>query len=146
MRGNKVQFEGSSTCKASLLSPVVLLPLLLCSSEHFTPFLVLYVHIFLHLCFLSVYLVPRCLRRNCRTMAQPFYLSVCAFQLFFQGSEPLTLRLPSTGRLITDRFALSNGTDHTVCDPGKRSFCGGTWNTSVCSICHSLSNLFILPH
>ncbi|KXN90497.1 Alpha-amylase 1 [Leucoagaricus sp. SymC.cos] len=32
-------------------------------------------------------------------------------------------------QLITDRFALPEGVDRNACDPGKQSFCGGTWNT-----------------
>jgi alpha-amylase len=35
----------------------------------------------------------------------------------------------SSIRLITDRYALPEGADLTKCDPGKQSFCGGTWNT-----------------
>ncbi|EKM82841.1 hypothetical protein AGABI1DRAFT_82568 [Agaricus bisporus var. burnettii JB137-S8] len=32
-------------------------------------------------------------------------------------------------QLITDRFALPNGTDPSACDPAERAYCGGTWNT-----------------
>ncbi len=32
-------------------------------------------------------------------------------------------------RIITDRFALPKGSDLNACDPGKQTFCGGTWNT-----------------
>lgn len=51
----------------------------------------------------------------------------------------------SPTRLITDRFALPNGADRNACDPGKQTFCGGTWNTwvpaSPPSLYQSLSTL-----
>jgi alpha-amylase len=31
--------------------------------------------------------------------------------------------------VITDRYALPQGADLTKCDPGKQTWCGGTWNT-----------------
>ncbi|KAN0075281.1 glycoside hydrolase family 13 protein [Tylopilus felleus] len=32
-------------------------------------------------------------------------------------------------QVIVDRYALPGGADPTRCDPGKRTWCGGTWNT-----------------
>ncbi|EIN07658.1 glycoside hydrolase family 13 protein [Punctularia strigosozonata HHB-11173 SS5] len=32
-------------------------------------------------------------------------------------------------QVITDRYALPAGADTTACDPGKQTWCGGTWNT-----------------
>jgi alpha-amylase len=32
-------------------------------------------------------------------------------------------------QIITDRFALPAGSDLNACDPGKQTWCGGTWNT-----------------
>lgn len=32
-------------------------------------------------------------------------------------------------QIITDRFALPNGSDQNVCDPGQQTWCGGTWNS-----------------
>ncbi|KAF9228592.1 alpha-amylase [Gyrodon lividus] len=32
-------------------------------------------------------------------------------------------------QIIVDRYALPEGTDPTKCDPGDRTWCGGTWNT-----------------
>ncbi|KAH0830442.1 glycoside hydrolase family 13 protein [Lanmaoa asiatica] len=40
--------------------------------------------------------------------------------------------LPSSdfkSRIIVDRYALPSGADPTRCDPGQRTWCGGTWNT-----------------
>jgi alpha-amylase len=37
----------------------------------------------------------------------------------------------SGSRVIVDRYALPEGADPTKCDPGDRTWCGGTWNTSV---------------
>jgi alpha-amylase len=38
-------------------------------------------------------------------------------------------RTRSIYQIITDRFAPPNGTDPNSCDPGKQTWCGGTWNT-----------------
>lgn len=32
-------------------------------------------------------------------------------------------------QLITDRFALTNGSDLNACDPAQQTWCGGTWKT-----------------
>lgn len=32
-------------------------------------------------------------------------------------------------RVIVDRYALPDGADPNACDPGKQTWCGGTWNT-----------------
>ncbi|KAF8919512.1 glycoside hydrolase family 13 protein [Mucidula mucida] len=32
-------------------------------------------------------------------------------------------------QIITDRYALPQGSDLDACDPGKQDYCGGTWNT-----------------
>lgn len=32
-------------------------------------------------------------------------------------------------QLITDRYALPDGADSDACDPGKQTWCGGTWNS-----------------
>ena len=37
-------------------------------------------------------------------------------------SEPIS-------RIVVDRYALPTGADTTACDPGKRTWCGGTWDT-----------------
>ncbi|GBE82522.1 Alpha-amylase 1 [Sparassis crispa] len=33
-------------------------------------------------------------------------------------------------QIITDRYALPAGADLNACDPGKQTWCGGTWNTT----------------
>ncbi|RPD65845.1 alpha-amylase [Lentinus tigrinus ALCF2SS1-7] len=38
-------------------------------------------------------------------------------------------RKRSIYQILTDRFALPKGADLNACDPGKQTFCGGTWNT-----------------
>ncbi|TFK42785.1 glycoside hydrolase family 13 protein [Crucibulum laeve] len=38
-------------------------------------------------------------------------------------------RSRSIYQIITDRFALPQGADLNACDPGKQTWCGGTWNT-----------------
>ncbi|KAG6334459.1 hypothetical protein ID866_4637 [Astraeus odoratus] len=38
-------------------------------------------------------------------------------------------RSRSIYQVIIDRYALSNGTDPTQCNPADRTWCGGTWNT-----------------
>ncbi|KAL0947268.1 hypothetical protein HGRIS_013390 [Hohenbuehelia grisea] len=50
------------------------------------------------------------------------------FLPFYAGLEP---RQPPNARsaLITDRFAIPEGADPTACDPGKTTWCGGTWKT-----------------
>ena len=45
------------------------------------------------------------------------------------GVMPYRDRDKHAYRIITDRFALPKGADLTACDPGKQTFCGGTWNT-----------------
>ncbi|KIY68006.1 glycoside hydrolase family 13 protein [Cylindrobasidium torrendii FP15055 ss-10] len=32
-------------------------------------------------------------------------------------------------QIITDRFALAEGADLNACDPGDKTYCGGTWNS-----------------
>jgi len=32
-------------------------------------------------------------------------------------------------QIITDRFALPNGSDPNACNPGQQTWCGGTWNS-----------------
>lgn len=32
-------------------------------------------------------------------------------------------------QIITDRFALPNGSDPNICNPGQQTWCGGTWNS-----------------
>jgi len=54
-----------------------------------------------------------------------FFLSVhCA-----RAATAEQWRGRSIYQLITDRFALPQGADRNACDPGKQTFCGGTWNT-----------------
>jgi len=38
-------------------------------------------------------------------------------------------RTRSIYQIVTDRFALPSGADPTACDPGKATWCGGTWKT-----------------
>ncbi|RDX42676.1 alpha-amylase [Lentinus brumalis] len=45
------------------------------------------------------------------------------------SSPPSVNRAKHAPRIITDRFALPKGSDLNACDPGKQTFCGGTWNT-----------------
>ncbi|KAF8510219.1 alpha-amylase [Hysterangium stoloniferum] len=44
------------------------------------------------------------------------------------GATAAQWRSRSIYQLFTDRFALPASADPSTCDPGKRTWCGGTWN------------------
>jgi alpha-amylase len=48
----------------------------------------------------------------------------------FEGARALTpaqWRAQSVYQVLTDRFALTDGSTTAACDPAAQSYCGGTW-------------------
>ncbi|KIJ17255.1 alpha-amylase [Paxillus involutus ATCC 200175] len=69
-------------------------------------------------------------------MRTSLYQTVQFLSLLFSSQSPLALAATASewkGRaiyqVIVDRYALPEGADPTKCDPGDRTWCGGTWNT-----------------
>ncbi|KAF8964120.1 glycoside hydrolase superfamily [Flammula alnicola] len=56
------------------------------------------------------------------------FLVSAAFQSTFAATAE-QWRGRSIYQIITDRFALTNGSNPNACDPSQQTWCGGTWNT-----------------
>ncbi|RDB21011.1 Alpha-amylase 1 [Hypsizygus marmoreus] len=62
-------------------------------------------------------------------MLLPVYLLILTSLQPISAATAEQWRGRSIYQLITDRFALPSGADLNACDPGKQTWCGGTWNS-----------------
>lgn len=81
--------------------------------------------------FLSFFVFIHCARAATAEQWRGRSIYQCASLLPLNTPRALRETHLSLFRLITDRFALPQGADLTACDPGRQTFCGGTWNTYV---------------
>jgi len=60
-----------------------------------------------------------------------FYLPfiICTYFQYVWAATAEQWRGRSIYQIITDRYALSQGSDPNACDPGSQTWCGGTWNS-----------------